>query len=308
MNRRLIQPSWRIAAVNRALNSMSTHLRVSSWLVVAALAGAACGTAPTAPTPSAGAPAALPSGPTLTVTVRSGAEGFPPIAGATVRTSDASQRTDAAGRAAFVTAVAADVQFEVSAPGFVPWVSRADLGTTATLWPLLDGTTPAWVFQTSYVSNNFAEYLARPTEDVRIDMQGEFNAFSATWSRAAEAVTSAIVSGNPAAPRVLAVRDEPGALRMTYNDGPCPRAPCLAVLRTRVTDPTYALEMVSSLVGFELGRGRQVLPALSSAGTGLASAEWLALRMRFFRAPGTLWVADAERDDEVIDGGVVRRR
>jgi hypothetical protein len=283
-----------------------TRARLVS-LAAAMIAVAACSDSPTAPTPASSPGAAVDA----VVTVRSGADGFPPLAGAEVRAGSIVRTTDAAGRAVLgpidPAAPMPKVGFEVRAAGHVSFVSRLDLRTTITLWPIPEGGT-AWIYHTSYISNGAAEFLVLPMEDVRFDLQGELAAHAAVWGEAGRIVTEAARSGNPAAPGARLAVGDPDATRFIIRGTPCPVARCQSVSSGRVHDPEHALEMIAPLVGFDLGRGRALTPALEAAGGQLHPVEREALRMRFLRLPGAIWGLDVEHEHEWWDGMQVRQR
>ncbi len=281
-------------------------MRPHSGLASLALAivAAGCGTGSSPETPIA------PSPPAFTVTVRSGVDGFPPIAGAEVRAGGARVTTNASGQALVpLAALGLDDIYTVTAQGFVGRESRLGLGTTATLWPLLDGTTTDWVFSYSYTTNGGVEYLKRPAEDIRIEIPSTLQRGLPAWTEAARQLSQASTSGDPSAPTVRLVGGEPGARLMVAAGTPCPREPCLSVAPARLEATDYALEVLAGLMGFDLAGSRRAR-GLPSNPFVLTATERLAVRMRFLRVPGTIWdVASREVDWQIVGAdGEVRYR
>lgn len=285
-----------------------TLYRCTSQVFVFGLAIGAGACGPTTPGRTVTAPTPLPPA-GFVVSVRSGLDGFPPVSGATVEAGSARVVTNEAGRVTVpLASLGSNDIYTVSAPGHVGFVSRLGLGTTVTLWPLIEGTTPSWIFDFSYTTNYAVEFLSRPTDDVRIQIPPALDRALSTWTAASRLISAATTSGDPTAPTVRIVGAEPGAWLMTDAAGPCPRPPCLPVVAARVEATDYALEVLAGLTGFDLAGSRRRQPPPNPF--ALSNVERLALRMRFLRVPGTIWDAGSRESDwQIVDAdGVVRYR
>lgn len=284
---------------------MRRAMVVAPLLVVGLLAIGCTDSSPAAPTaPSPAAP------PAFGVTIRSGVEGLPPLAGATVQAGAARLTTDQNGQVAVpLSALSLDDLYTVTAPGHVGYVSRLGLGTTATLWPLVDGTTTDWVFLYSYATDYAVEFLKRPVSDVRVEIPPSLQRARTAWTTAAGLVSDAIASGAANAPAVRIVDGAPDALLMVTAGSPCPRSACLPVTPARIEATDYALEVLAALTGFDLAGSRRRL-GLAANTFVLTPVERTALRMRFLRVPGTIWDGNnRESDWQIVDEtGNVRNR
>lgn len=248
--------------------------------------------------PGGGAPASR------TFLVRSGNEGLPALAGATIRVGGRLAATDAWG-VATVDEMADGDRYLVEAPGHIAYgaVPRSATEVDVVLWPLSDGVDSSWIQLTSYYGPDYDQTLWRPTTDVVLSLEGALRQapYRAVWDRAVAEVQHAIHGSGLSAPTIRIGLDEPGAVPVVLQEAPgcvpvvwtvtdfALRPPPRVALSagTRAAAPETALDVVAGLAGFNLGLGRRRAP-VGSVGT-LSPAERTALRMRVLRPPGALF-------------------
>lgn len=255
--------------------------------------------APTGPSPTPASPVRV------TLTVRSGAEGLPPIRGATVHINGQSATTDIEGRV-IADNVGLPTVFIAEAQGFLSLRGAATAAATdVTLWPLQAGMTDDWIFRTSYYGPDYNRVLWRPVHDVTLRLEGALAdapyrpVWDAAWREVAHVVQSAGLDGP-----TIRLADAPGAVPVVLVEAPTCHVVSWTVSQgvlspppairfssaAAARDPLLVLHTLTNLLGFSLHAGRS---AADTAGT-LTPSERTALRMRLLRPPGTALLRDLE--------------
>jgi len=285
-----------------------SHVLSQSAVVLAILGAIGCGSdgnRPSVPLASVGpTPVEVPPAITrVTFTVRSGVEGLPPLAGATIRIGDVTRVTDSQGTASFEPLPSTDI-YQLSAADHLQLrgVVRS-AAEQVTLWPVEAGVTARWISMTSYYGIDYNSGLWRPTRDITLDLQGDMAAepYRSVWESAVRQVASAVESAGAGGPTIrlgsgpgaVPVRLSPSSTcnQTRWNHSPFALLPPPTMLLSseeRARDPVTTLDFVAGLFGFYRGIGREELR--QGADGVLSPPERTALRMRVMRVPGTVFV------------------